>query len=92
MKRDKYIGMDVHQATTVLTRISHQWSAAAPDTSATTALRLVGHLDVLIKYACGTLSARAPKGPPRALQIHALAVSVSYRATRWPGGLRDNNR
>ena len=30
-----------------LARISHQWSAAAPDTSATTALRLVGHLDVL---------------------------------------------
>ncbi len=74
-----------------LARISHQWFAAAPDTSASTVLRSVGLLDVLLKYASVALPSRAQHGPPRAMPIHALAVSVSYRATRWPGGLRDDN-
>ena len=42
-----------------LARISHQLSAATADTSAQTALRSVGLLDVLSKYACGGLG-RAP--------------------------------
>ena len=43
----------------ILARISHQWSAAAPDTSATTALRLVGRLDVLSSTPASP-SRRAP--------------------------------
>ena len=43
----------------VLARISHRLSAATADTLADTALRSVGRLDVLFKYACGSLG-RAP--------------------------------
>ena len=43
----------------VLARISHQWSAAAPDTSAITALRLVGLLNVLSSTPAAP-SRRAP--------------------------------
>ena len=40
-------------------RFSHQWFAAAPDTSASTALRSVGLLDVLFKYASVALPSLA---------------------------------
>jgi len=42
-----------------LARISRRSSTAAPDSSAITALRLVGLLDVLSKYASVALPARA---------------------------------
>ena len=40
-------------------RISHDFSATAPDPSARAALRLVGLLDVTVKYASVALPARA---------------------------------
>ena len=56
-----------------------------------TALRLVGLLKRKVKYASVALPARAQHGPSRAMP-NVLSASVSYRATKWPGGLRDDNR
>ena len=52
-----------------LARISHKFSTAAADPGLGTALRSVGLLDVLFKYACGALGRDAlspgPSPPPR---------------------------
>ena len=46
-------------AYSALARVSHEFSAAAPDPTARAALRLVGLLDVSVKYASVALPARA---------------------------------
>ena len=52
-----------------LARISHKFSTVVADPGLGTALRSVGLLDVLFKYACGALGREAlspsPSRPPR---------------------------
>ncbi len=49
----------------ILTRISHRWSTATPQSSALAVLCSVGLLDVLYKYDCG--------GSPRVVSVASLA-------------------
>ena len=47
-----------------LTRISHRWSTASPQTSVLAALRSVGLLDVLHEYDCGGLGRKPCQDGP----------------------------
>ena len=48
----------------VLTRISHRWSTAPPQSSALAVLRSVGLLDVLHEYDCGGLGRKPCQDGP----------------------------